>query len=269
MGTALRLPKVARSALRAYERRLVSRAAAVVTVNDALAAVLRERYRPARIVAVHNCPDRWSPPAVTPTHLRDAAEIPKSAPVILYHGALSLNRGVEQLMDALLEPGLQDAHLILLGFGEMRNRYVDVAAESIWGGRVHVLDPVPPADLLSWVGVLRRRRDADPAIDAASSLVHAEQAVRVHCGRDPGRTSDFPSMRRIVLDDPAGPVGVVCEPSHPRSVAAALRSLLELDRSAADAYRARCRTVAQARWNWETQAAGLISLYEDLALGLR
>ncbi len=86
-----------------------------------------------------------------PTHLRDAAEIPENAPVILYHGALSLNRGVEQLMDALLQPGLQHAHLILLGFGEMRNRYVDVAAESTWGGRVHVLDPVPPADLLPWV----------------------------------------------------------------------------------------------------------------------
>ena len=45
-GTALRLPMVARSLLRKYERRLVARTSAVVTVNDALAAVLQKRYRP-------------------------------------------------------------------------------------------------------------------------------------------------------------------------------------------------------------------------------
>ena len=66
-GTALQLPGPVRRLLRAYERRLVSRVSAVVTVNEALATVLRRRHRPSRIVVVHNCPDRWSPPPRRPT----------------------------------------------------------------------------------------------------------------------------------------------------------------------------------------------------------
>jgi glycogen(starch) synthase len=65
-GTASRLPKPARTLLRHYEHRLVSGASAVVTVNEEIADVLRRRYQPRRIEIVHNCPDRWSPPAVRP-----------------------------------------------------------------------------------------------------------------------------------------------------------------------------------------------------------
>ena len=72
-------------------------------------------------------------------------------PVILYHGPLSANRAVEQLMQVLLEPGLQDAHLLLMGVGEMQDEFIRVSAEARWENRVHVLQPVLPAELLLWV----------------------------------------------------------------------------------------------------------------------
>jgi glycosyltransferase involved in cell wall biosynthesis len=268
-GTALRLPRVVRSVLRAYERRLVSRASAVITVNDALAAVLRTRYKPARIVAVHNCPDRWSPPASRSTLLREAAGIPDEAPTLLYHGALSTNRGVEQLMDALLEPGLEKAHLVLMGFGEMRQRYGIAAADPRWRSRVHVLDPVPPAELLPWIA----SADVGVMPIQPSTLNHRlstpNKLFECLAAGIPVVASDFPSMRRIVMDDEAGPLGVVCDPTRAGDVAVAIRSLLDLDRAEIESLRARCATAAQARWNWETEAASLLSLYDDLAWALR
>jgi glycosyltransferase involved in cell wall biosynthesis len=267
-GTALRLPKVARSVLRAYERRLVSRASAVVTVNAALAAVLRARYRPTRILVIHNCPDRWTPPVSRPTHLRDAAGIPADAPVILYHGALSVSRGVEQLMDTLLEPGLENAHLVLMGFGEMRDRYVSAAADPRWGPRVHVLDPVPPVELLPWIA----SADIGAMPIQPSTLNHRlttpNKLFECMTAGIPVVASNFPPMKQIVTDGPDGPVGVVCDPTCVGDVAAAIRSLLELDRAAIEALRFRCVATAQDRWNWETQAASLTALYEDLAQGL-
>ena len=264
-GTALRLPKPARRLLRAYERRLISRVSAVVTVNDGLAAVIRRRYRPARLEVVHNCPDRWSQPLGAPSRIRDAAGIRGGEPVILYHGALGAERGIEQLMDALLLPGLADSHLVLLGFGPKRDQYVDSAGEPRWRGRVHVLDPVPPSDLLSWI--------ASATIGAmpiqASTLNHylttPNKLFECLAAGVPVVASDFPAMRRIVLEDPDGPLGTVCDPSRVEDLAAALRSLLELEPGAYESLRARCAAAAAARWNWETESGRLTALYAELA----
>jgi glycosyltransferase involved in cell wall biosynthesis len=267
-GTALRLPKIARRMLRLYERRLVSRTAAVVTVNEAVAAVLRERYHPRRILAVHNCPERWTPPDTRPTLLRDTAGIPPTAPVILYHGALSVDRGVEQLMDALLRPGLETAHLVLLGFGEMRDRYTSEAAHPRWAGRVHVLDPVRPAELLPWIS----SADVGAMPIQPSTLNHRlstpNKLFECMAAGVPVVASDFPVMKRIVVDDVAGPIGVVCDPTRTDDVAMAMIALLDLDEAETERLRARALAAARDRWNWETQAEGLISLYDDLARGL-
>ena len=268
-GTALRLPKVARSMLRAYERRLISRASAVLTVNDALAAVLQANYHPMTILAVHNCPDRWSPPRTRSRLLREAAGIPVESPVILYHGALSANRGVEQLMDALLEPGLEKAHLVLLGFGEMRDRYVTAAADSRWADRVHVLHPVAPEELLPWIA----SADIGAMPIQPSTLNHRlstpNKLFECMAAGIPVVASDFPPMRQIVTNDPDGAIGFVCDPTRVADVAAAIRSLVEADTAAMDAYRGRCFAAAQARWNWDTQVAGMVSLYHDLARDIR
>jgi glycosyltransferase involved in cell wall biosynthesis len=263
-GTALMLPSPARTLLRAYERRLVSRVSAVVTVNNALADVLRRRYRPRRIEVVHNCPDRWSPPADRPRHIRNAAAIADDAPVILYHGGLGGNRGIEQLMEALLRPGLERTHLAVMGSGDGRDHYTTAAAEARFGGRVHVLDPVPPAELLPWVasadvgGVLIQRSTLNHYLSTPNKLFECLAAGI------PVVASDFPMMRRIVAANPGGPLGAVCDPSSVGDVAAALRSVLELDPREAQSLRARSLDAAHERWNWETESASLTGLYADL-----
>ena len=148
-GTARGMPSPIRSLLRAYERRLVARVTALVTVNDSLASVFERLYRPRRVIAVHICPERWMPPSADPGLLRQAAGIPSGAPVILYHGTVGAGRGIGQLLEALLEPGLERAHLVVMGEGW--ETVTDLAADSRWEARAHVLPPVHPSVLLSWV----------------------------------------------------------------------------------------------------------------------
>ncbi len=263
-GTALRLPGPVRSILRAYERRLASRTSAVVTVNDALASVLRRRLGRSPVFAVHNCPDRWVPPAVRPTMLREAAGVPRGAPVILYHGALSAGRGVEQLMEALLEPGLEDAHLVLMGFGEMRDSFVRSAAEGRWSGRVHVLAPVPPTDLLAWIA--SADIGAMPIQRSTLNLRLSTPNKLFEClaAGTPVVASDFPAMRRIVLDDPGGPLGAVCDPTSVPAIGRSIRSLLDLDAVEMEALRARCLRAAAERWNWAREGAVLLEAYSEI-----
>ena len=263
-GTALRLPLPARLMLRAYERWLVSRVSAVITVNEALASVLERRYRRQGVLAVHNCPDRWLPPVERPTVLREAAGVPGMAPVILYHGALSANRGVEQLMQVLLEPGLQDAHLVLMGFGEMQDEYTRASGEPHWGNRVHVLEPVRPTELLLWVA--SADIGAMPIQPATLNLRLSTPNKLFEClaAGTPVVASDFPAIRRIVVGDPSGVLGAVCDPADVRAIAEAIGSILRLAPTELAGLRRRCLRAADERWNWEFEARTLLAVYEEV-----
>ena len=264
-GSSLKLPGLVRAALRAYERRLVGRAAAVITVNHALADVLSRRYRPNRVEVLHNCPDPWSPPTERARLIQDAAGIPASSPVVLYHGKLVSDRGIEALMDALLRPGLESVHLALMGVGGNRDDYIDAARTGRWRDRLHVLDAVPPSELLPWVA----SADVGAMPIRASTLNHylstPNKLFECLAAGVPVVVSDFPAMREIVYRQPGGPLGAVCDPTDIDSVAAAVVSILELDEAAGRSLRSRCHAAAQTRWNWKVESVRLTELYADLA----
>jgi glycosyltransferase involved in cell wall biosynthesis len=254
-----------RSLLERGERRWAAEAAALVTVNDALATELGRRLPVRRSVVVHNCPPRWSPPPDRPDLLRAAAGIPEDSPVALYHGGFSLHRGIEQLAAAILEPGLERAHAVCLGYGGQRENLRAMAAEPRFGGRLHVLDAVPPRELLPWVA------SADIGVMAIqrSTLNHwlstPNKLFECLAAGVPVVVSDFPEMRRVALEDPDGPLGAVCQPADVPDIARAIRSILDLPADERAALRARCLRAAHERWNWETESAKLLALYAELS----
>jgi glycosyltransferase involved in cell wall biosynthesis len=263
-GSNATRPGWARRLLRRREQRWSRPTVALVTVNDAYAQVLTKRLEPARTVVVHNCPPRWDPPVPPPDRLRRAAGVPAGAPIILYHGAFSEFRGLEELAEALRAPGLEQAHLVYLGYGGRRSIVDGLAADPRAGGRIHVLDAVPPEELLEMVA----GADVDAIPLQHSTLNHwlctPNKLFESLAAGVPVVVSDFPVMRAIVLDDPAGPLGEVCDPAVPASIAAAIRSILELESDARTALRERCRTAARERWNWETESQRLLDLYAEV-----
>lgn len=247
------------------ERGWTREARALVTVNESLAADLAARLRPARTVVVHNCPARWDPPVPGPDLIRAATGIPADTPIALYHGGFSAHRGLEQLADAILQPGLEQVHAAYLGYGSQTAMLVAMAADPRFAGRLHVLPAVTPHELLAWVA----SADVDVLPIQASTLNHRlstpNKLFESLAAGVPVVVSDFSEMRHIVLDDPAGPLGAVCDPADVSAVAAAIRSVIDRAPAERDELRARCLTAAHERWNWETESGRLVALYADLA----
>ena len=258
-------PQVVRRLFARLERRWSGSTSALVTVNEALAQELGERLKPPRTVVVHNCPPRWTPPDPAPDLIRAATGIPADAAILLYHGGFSAHRGLEELAAAILEPGLERAHAVYLGYGKLHDELRRLAADPRHGGRLHVLDAVPPDELLPWVA------------SADVGLMVNQPATRNEWVSTPNKlfeclaagipvvSSDFPGRRRIILDDPDGPLGAVCDPADPVAIAHAVRSLIDQSSAARADLRARCLRAAHLRWNWETEVARLLALYDDLA----
>jgi glycosyltransferase involved in cell wall biosynthesis len=263
-GTAARLPMPLRRLLGTFEGFLARRAVALVTVNETYEEVLRRRLRPRRTVIVRNFPPRWFPPSPDHARLRDAAGVDEAQPLILYHGSFLPNRGIEQLAESILVPGLEAVHVALLGFGVLRPILEQMARDARFGGRLHVLDAVPPDELLDWVS----------GADAAVSLL--QPTNEEHLLSTPNKlweslaagvpviVSDFPVMRRIVLDDAIGQLGVTCDPTDPRSIATAIRDIVERPPGEREVLRSRCLRAAHEQWNWETESTRLVELYADI-----
>jgi glycosyltransferase involved in cell wall biosynthesis len=246
------------------EREWSAKADALVTVNVAIADVLRERLRIRRVVVVHNCPPRPLTAIDGADRIRRATGIPESAPVIVSHGGFRPGRGMEQLAKVMLEPGLERAHLALLGFGPLRDSLVALAAEPRFGGRVHVIGPVAPDEVVGWVAsadveaVPFRLTPRNHYLSTPNKLFEALTAGV------PVVMSDAPGVRAVVIDDPDGPLGAMCDPTDPADIARAISSILDLPADARDDLRERCRRAARERWNWETESARLVELYRDL-----
>ena len=263
-GTGRLLPGVVRGAIQRYERHLVRRADLVVAVNRPLADVVATRCSPRSMVVVHNCVPSWVVPTPRPDLLRQAAGIPADRPVILYHGLLAANRGIDRLLEALLLPALADVHLALMGYGEMTDALRAMAAEPRFGGRAHVLDPVSPAELLPWVASADVGALAMPRASLNLYLSTPNKLFECLAAGTPVVVSDFPAIGSIVAEDPLGPLGVVCDPANPADVARAIRELLAADGPNQQEMRQRCNAAARARWNWESEAARLVAAYEQL-----
>lgn len=268
-GSAVRLPRVARRFLQAREARLVGRCAAVITVNPGIAAVLKSLYHPPRIEVVRNCPPRWTAPAERPNLIRELIGLAEDVPIALFHGSLEPDRGIEQLIAALNAPGLENLHLVLLGYGEIREALEIQAGDPHLMGRLHVLAAVSPAELPQWVAsadvgaVLQQPVNRNLVLSTPNKLY---EAIAVGT---PVVASDLPEIARIVRDDPDGPLGVLCDPGDPEAIVAALHALLDPPRARLVEMRTRCLRAAESRLNWEVEASHLLGLYSDLSTGWR
>jgi glycosyltransferase involved in cell wall biosynthesis len=264
-GSVATRPPLFKAILARSERRWMADASALVTVNRSLAAELGRRLAPRRTVVVHNAPATWDPPPIWPDLVRAATGIRADDPIALYHGGFSAHRGLEELAAAILVPGLERVQAVYLGYGSQRAMLDELAADSRYGGRIHVLDAVSPGELGPWVA------SADVGVIAiqASTLNHRlstpNKLFEGLAAGLPVVVSNFPEMREIVLGDPLGPLGGVCRPDDPVDIARAISSILDAPPAERAALRGRCLAAAHARWNWEAEVDGLRRLYADLA----
>jgi len=248
--------------LQAYERRLTQRAEALVTVNEGYLEILERRLRPKRSIIVRNCPPRWQPTRGRASPLRALPLLTEATPLMLYHGIFGAGRGVEQMAQALLCEGLESTHAVALGFGD-RTQLDEWAAQSRFGGRLHVVEAVPPHELIEWVS----GADVDVVALQQTTLNHylctPNKLWESIAAGVPVIVSDFPVMRKIVMEDPDGPLGAVCDPADVASIADAARSILTMSPEERADLRSRCRKAATERWNWETESSRLVELYRD------
>ena len=258
-GNLARLPSPFRRLAGAIERRWARSADRVVTVNEALADLLRDRLGCARPLVVLNA-SPLRPDGPRPGRFHDALTLPAETPIVLYQGGFSPGRGIPELIDAMAEvPGV---HLVLLGYGRLeevlRGR---VAARPDLAGRVSLLPAVAPGELLDWVASADVVAIPIQGETLNHRLATPNKLFEALAAGVPVVASDLPGMAPIVRELDAG---VLIDPTRPASIAAGIRALLDPPPDARAATRSRIRAAAAERYDWPSQFDRLLAEYARL-----
>jgi glycosyltransferase involved in cell wall biosynthesis len=139
----------------------------------------------------------------------------------------------------------------------------ELAAASPARDRIHFLPPVPPAELLDWVASADVGVMPNQPATLNERLSTPNKLFECLTAGTPVVSSDFPERRRIIMEDPEGPLGGVCDPTSPASIGAAIREIVALPPADAAALRERCRRAGR-RYGWPVQLARAIEAYGEL-----
>jgi glycosyltransferase involved in cell wall biosynthesis len=241
------------------ERAGVRAAAAVVTVSDAIARVLAERYGIPVPLVLLNSP--WLRAAAGEPLPVLRADLGPDAKVIAYVGGVWAGRGLEDLLEALTH--LPEVYVLAI-LGERREPMDEKlrrrARELGVLDRLRLHDPVP-APLVPAV-LAAADVSALPIQNSHLSHYYAmpNKLFDAVMAGVPLAVADLPEMARFVTERE---LGAVFDERDPVSIARVLRAVVE-DPPAGVRNQERLRAV-QAEVAWERQAEKLLALYERLA----
>lgn len=235
---------------RRLERRLAGRADHVVTVCDSIAGELQRRYGLARPTVLRNCPTATN--GTSPHAPPDM----KGAPVVLYQGGFSPNRGLETLVRAAHD--LERGTIVLMGWGRLEGELRALIAGERLDERVRIVPPVPTGEVVA------------RAAEATVGVIPYEPVGLNNLYTTPNKLFDYmaaglpivasrlPELTRFVE---GGELGLTFSPGDPASLAAALNEVLA-DPARYERMRQRARESAR-RYTWERESPKLLALYES------
>jgi glycosyltransferase involved in cell wall biosynthesis len=254
-----RMSRPARWLIGRAERRWARSADRVITVNRPYAEVMAARWDIELPLIVMNCSYRYRVPDPRPRRFHSELGLSPDQRVVLYQGGFSPDRGIEQLMEAIL--AIPNAVLVLLGYGVLRPALEAQVGEPPYRGRVRMLPAVAPTDLLEWVA----SADIVAMPIQPSTLNHRyttpNKLFEAIATGVPVVASDLPGMADTVRDIDAG---VLVDPTDVPAIVRGCIELLDLDEASRERRHTAMLKAAHSTYNWERQAEILLSEYSRI-----
>ncbi len=209
------------------EKFLIGKSAITMMVNDSIAQDVQEIYRlEEKPLVVRNIPPYWHINHEVSLERRkaycQALKAPDNSFILMYHGAITTNRGIEQLISATRE--IPDCIIILLGFGN--DQYLTILKKHIsdckMENRILFLDAVPLNILWEYIGasdvgiMLDQNTCKSYYYSLPNKLFENIQSEKMVIG------SNFPEYRQIIE---GYNIGLCCNPHDAAEITESIRKI--------------------------------------------
>ena len=235
---------------------------AIVAINDVFAARLAERDPGRAVTIVPNIPEPADPATLEPRPdlIRAATSLPASTRIVLFHGRLGPDLGLENAAEAIL--AVPDAALVLLGFGRGMADSRARDADPRFAGRHRTLDARTPDEIVSWTASADVCLIPLPPVSANQRLTTPNKFWEAVSGGTPlVVVAGMTTLERLVRD---GDLGAVAASAGPADLAAAIRAVLARLDTDGPAWRQRIAAAASSGGGWPAAA----ETYRALVRGL-
>ena len=195
--------KIKLFAIAKLEKFLINKCAFSIMVNDSIADEVQRIYNlKNRPVVVRNIANYWHIDKKVchekKTEICEKLGVPQDTFLLIYHGFITYNRGVETVINVLSKNN--NAAAIILGYGE--KNYIDVlksmASELKVLDRILFHDAVPIDMLWQYVGAADASMIVSPNVCMSYYYGLPNKLFESIQSLTPIISSDFPEMRRII-----------------------------------------------------------------------
>ena len=241
------------------EARAHRQIAAAITTSPSYAAHKASLYTIPAPTVVMNGP---CIAATTGPTLRERCGLGPETPLAAYIGLVSPGRGIETLLTALTQvPGM---HLAILGTVRPELEGEISLAKQRLGGRLHVLAPVPHAEVVSHIESADLGVCTIPASCLSYELCLPNKLLEMSLAGLPLLVAGTTELSRFVAENRNGRT---VDATDSAAVTAGLMAVY----AARTTLRPGPETLAQmrVRYGWERQAARLIDVYDAVTLAPR
>lgn len=252
-------PRFVEHKRRKLEKFGISKTDAVITVSESIADHLKQDYKIPRPYVVMNAPDFDGYTSVR--NLREDIGLPSDAPLAVYVGSVTINRGIDYVVRSLQHNS--NLHFATVGPRRPATQ-VEIHELAIKLGvadRVHFVDPVPPNDVVSYI------RTADisvlPIQNVCLSYYYCmpNKLLESVFAGIPVAVADLVEMRRFVE---AYQCGLVMDQTDPESIASAISKVIASRNSYVLPVEKRLELTE--KYSWTTQANHLREIYSKFKM---
>ena len=245
------------------ERFCIHRCDAVFSVAESICLHLAMNYKIPEPHLIRNV-QPYEPPAARITILAEELGIPEGIAIVLYPGAITIHRGLEEMIDSA--PYLERAAYVIMGYAQNATYLASLRTRAgqrdVLDRRVFFREAVPIRD------VVRYTASADlgivPTQNICLSYLYESSNKIFHClmAGVPVVMSDHAEKRMLVEKYR---IGWLFDETDPRAIAATVNAALA-DRKAYDGVRQHCLRAARTL-NWEHEEHRLRTIFADLLAG--
>jgi glycosyltransferase involved in cell wall biosynthesis len=243
------------------ERTIWRHANATITTNDYRRRYFEFVYGPPSSTVLANVPPLLD--GVKTIDLRGELGIGTGEPILLYQGGISHEDRCFDMVARALEE-LPEWHWIIIGFGQPTalEQLRVILRKSNLEARTHILPSVAADELPSYtpsgdIGLIPLR-----LTHLTNYLGDTNKMFEYMKAGLPSVGSDFPEIRRILVDGPDGPCGSVFDPNDWGSILRAIRQTI----ANREEMGLRAENAARNRHCWNLEQQKLVALYDRISL---
>jgi len=231
---------------------LVLRVKFIITVNESLSKILAEKYHK-KVFALYNYP------AVIKRDLSKKSLRQKypGKKIIIYLGGITKGRGINLIVQVakLLD---QNFIFLLIGYGSEKENIEKLIIKQKMENKVKILDPFAPGTIVPSVAGADLGLCLIERISLSYYLSTPNKLFQYINADIPILASNFPEMKKIILEDN---IGDVVSPVRPKEVA---RKIKELTSEPKHQELVKNLSKVKRKYSWQVESKKLIKNYLEI-----